>query len=276
MTIMTFQSKPLESPRVAHAFFARDGGVSEGIYEGLNCGQGSQDKPEHVAENRRRVAAHFGEGPEKLCTLYQVHSADVVVVSEPTQGKHKADAMVTTMPGLVLGILTADCAPVLFADAEAGVIAAAHAGWKGAVGGVLNNTVQAMLKLGARKDRIAACIGPAIAQASYEVGPDLIDAVTRKDPATKQFFAPTTKRTYAMFDLQGFVKHQLKAAGLQDITQVAMDTYANEPQFYSFRRTTHRGELDYGRHISAITLRERRAPGSKQPYSGVERRKRIA
>lgn len=275
MSLMTFQSKPLESPRVAHAFFARDGGVSEGIYEGLNCGQGSKDNPAHINENRRLVAAHFNEKPEKLCTLFQLHSSEVVVLSEPTQGKYKADAMVTTMPGLVLGILTADCAPVLFADTEAGVIAAAHAGWKGAVGGVLENTVQAMLKLGARKDRIKACIGPAIAQASYEVGADLLDAVTRKDPKARQFFAPTTRRTFFMFDLQGFVKHQLKAAGLQDITQVAMDTYANEPQFYSFRRTTHRGELDYGRHISAITLRERRAPGSK-PYQGVERRKRIA
>ena len=272
---MTFQAKSLESPRVAHAFFARDGGVSEGIYAGLNCGQGSHDAPEHVAENRRRVAAHFGAPVTKLCTLYQVHSNDVVVISEPTQAHHRADAMVTTMPGLVLGILTADCAPVLLADADAGVIAAAHAGWKGALGGVLANTVQAMLKLGARRDRIQACIGPAIAQASYEVGPDLIDAVTRKDPAAKQFFKPTTKRTYALFDLQGFVRHQLSAAGLQDITQVAMDTYANEPQFFSYRRTTHRGELDYGRHISAITLRERRVPGSK-PYQGVERRKRIA
>ncbi len=275
MSMMIFSSKTLDSPRVAHAFFGRDGGVSEGIYEGLNCGQGSKDNPEHIKENRQRVAAHFSEKPEKLCTVFQIHSSDVVVVSEPTQAQHRADAMVTTMPGLVLGILTADCAPVLFADAEAGVIAAAHAGWKGALNGVLANTVQAMLKLGARKDRIKACIGPAIAQASYEVGPDLIDAIMRKDPTTKQFFAPTTKRTFAMFDLQGFVKHQLKAAGLHDITQVAMDTYANEPHYFSYRRTTHRGELDYGRHISAITLRERRAPGSK-PYTGVERRKRIA
>lgn len=273
MSLMTFASRNLESARVAHAFFARDGGVSEGIYAGLNCGQGSKDKPEHVAENRKRVAGHFNTVPEKLCTLYQVHSSDVVVITEPTQGKHHADAMVTTMPGLVLGILTADCAPVLFCDHEAGVIAAAHAGWKGAVGGVLNNTVQAMLKLGARKDRIHACIGPAIGQASYEVGSDLRDAVLRADPAAKSLFAPTTRRTFFLFDLQGFVKRQLQAAGLQDITQVAMDTYSNEPQFFSFRRTTHRGELDYGRHISCITLRERRAPGAK-PYTGEERRKR--
>lgn len=275
MSLMTFASRNLESPRVAHAFFGRDGGVSEGIYEGLNCGQGSKDDPKKVAENRKRVAAHFQAPPEKLCTLYQLHSPEVVIVTEPTQAQHKGDAMVTTMPGLVLGILTADCAPVLFADADAGVIAAAHAGWKGAVGGVLSNTVQAMLKLGARKNRISACIGPAIAQASYEVGADLYDAVIRKDPAAKALFVPTTRRTFHMFDLQGFVKRQLQAAGLQDITQVAMDTYANEPQFYSFRRTTHRGELDYGRHISCITLRERRAPGA-QPYKGVERRKRLA
>lgn len=273
MNLMTFSSRNLESPRVAHAFFARDGGVSEGIYEGLNCGQGSKDNPAHIAENRKRVAAHFQASPEKLCTLYQVHSSDVVVVTEPTQAQHRADAMVTTMPGLVLGILTADCAPVLFCDADAGVIGAAHAGWRGAVGGVLGNTVQAMLKLGARKSRIHACIGPAIGQASYEVGADVRDAVLRADPGGKTLFAPTTKRTFFMFDLQGFVKRQLQAAGLQDITQVAMDTYANEPQFFSFRRTTHRGELDYGRHISCIGLRERRAPGAK-PYTGEERRKR--
>lgn len=273
MSLMTFASRNLESPRVAHAFFGRDGGVSEGIYAGLNCGQGSKDHAEHVAENRKRVAAHFATTPDKLCTLYQVHSPDVVIVTEPTQGQHKADAMVTTMPGLVLGILTADCAPVLFNDAEAGVIAAAHAGWKGAVGGVLANTVQTMLKLGARKDRIHACIGPAIAQASYEVGADVRDAVLRVDPAAKSLFAPTTRRTFFLFDLQGFVKRQLQAAGLQDITQVAMDTYANEPQFFSFRRTTHRGELDYGRHISCIALRERRTPGANL-YQGEERRKR--
>lgn len=271
MSLLTFQSRNLESPRVQHAFFGRDGGVSEGIYAGLNCGQGSRDRPEHVAENRARVAAHFGLPPERLCTLYQIHSAEVVTVSEPSQAQHKADAMVTAMPGIVLGILTADCAPVLLADAQAGVIAAAHAGWKGALGGVLAATVQAMLKLGARRERIAACIGPAIAQASYEVGPELIEAVTRKDGAAAGFFQRTTKRTYALFDLQGYVRHQLQAADLHDIQQVAMDTYGNEPQFFSFRRTTHRAELDYGRQISCIMLRDRRM--AQGPFTGIERRK---
>lgn len=272
MTTMHFTAKTLDHPRVVHAFFGRDGGVSEGIYAGLNCGQGSNDDRDHVAENRRRVAAHFGTLPEKLCTLYQVHSPDVVVVHTPTQAHHKADAMVTTMPGLVLGILTADCAPVLFADAEAGVIAAAHAGWKGAVGGVVENTVMAMLKLGARRERIVAAIGPCIAQASYEVGPDMIEALTKQDPANTQFLLPNARRGYAQFDLQGFVAKQLRAAGLHSITPLAMDTYANEAQFFSFRRTTHRGELDYGRHISCISLRDRRGVGAA-PYTGTERRK---
>ena len=271
MSLLTFEAKNLAAPRIAHAFFGRDGGVSEGIYAGLNCGAGSNDNPAHVAENRTRVTARLG-AQAQLCTLYQIHSADVVTLHEPTQGKIQADAMVTAMPGLALGILTADCAPVLFADAEAGVIGAAHAGWKGAVGGVLANTVQAMLHLGARKSRMTACIGPCIAQASYEVGPDLIEAVTRAHPTAKQYFQPTTRRGYALFDLQGFVEAQLHAAGLQDITRVAMDTYANEAQFFSFRRTTHRGELDYGRQISCIALRERRM--NHAAYAGDERRTR--
>lgn len=271
MSIMHFTTKTLEHPRLQHAFFGREGGVSAGIYAGLNCGQGSHDDRDHVAENRRRVAAHFDVAPEKLCTLYQVHSPEVVVVHTPTQAQHKADAMVTSMPGLVLGILTADCAPVLFADAEAGVIAAAHAGWKGAVGGVLENTVQTMLKMGARRERIAAAIGPCIAQASYEVGPDLIDALTRQDKANAEFLTPNARRGFAQFDLQGFVAKQLRTAGLRHITALAMDTYVNEAQFFSFRRTTHRAELDYGRHISCIGLRDRR--GLSGPYAGPERRK---
>jgi len=273
MTLMVFAAKPLEGGRVTHGFFARDGGVSTGIYEGLNCGQGSRDTPEHVAENRARVAQHFGTTPDKLCTLYQVHSPDVVMVHEPTSATIKADAMVTTHPGLVLGILTADCAPVLFADEQAGVIGAAHAGWKGAHGGVLEHTVQAMLKAGAVRSRIIAAVGPCIAQASYEVGPDFIDTLKKQDPTNAQFFAPNTKRGHGQFNLEGYVVKQLRATGLQHITPLAMDTYSNEPQFFSFRRTTHRGELDYGRQISCIMLRERRGQGGSA-FLGQERRTR--
>ena len=273
MSFITFQSKTLDSPRIAHAFFGRDGGVSEGMYAGLNCGVGSNDNADHVQENRRRVAENLGTTPDRLCTLYQIHSAEVVNITEPTQGQIRADAMVTTLPNLLLGILTADCVPVLFADEDAGVIGAAHAGWRGAVGGVLENTLQAMLKLGARKSRIAACIGPAIGQASYEVGPEVIEAILRKDPEARQFLKPTTKRTFGLFDIQGFVNRQLHGAGLRDVTQVSMDTYSNAAQFFSFRRTTHRGELDYGRQISCIMLRERRSPGAT-PYAGPERRAR--
>ena len=255
MSLMTFQAKNLESPRIQHAFFGRDGGVSGGIYAGLNCGQGSHDDKDHIAENRRIVAAHFGTTPERFCTLYQVHSPTVLTVSNPTQATERADALVTTLPNLLLGILTADCAPILFADPEAGVIGAAHAGWKGAHGGVVENTVQAMLKLGARRKFIRACIGPCIAQESYEVGPEFFDTLTRDDPTAKPFFQRTTKRGFYLFDLQGYVNRQLQRAGLQDIRQIAMDTYSQEAHFFSFRRTTHRGELDYGRHISCIMLR---------------------
>lgn len=272
MTLLTFSTKTLDHPRIGHAFFTRDGGVSEGIYAGLNCGQGSRDNPDHVAENRQRVAQHFGHGAARLCTLYQVHSADAVMVHEPTSASIKADAMVTTTPNLILGILTADCAPVLLADAQAGVIAAAHAGWKGAHGGVLENTVQLMLKAGAVRSRITAAIGPCIAQDSYEVGPEMIQTLTKQDPAHAAFIRPNTRRGYGQFDLEGYVAKQLRAAGLQHITPLAMDTYSNEPQFFSYRRTTHRSELDYGRQISCITLRERRAAPTT-PYTGEERRK---
>jgi YfiH family protein len=257
ISLMTFQAKNLDAPRIDHAFFGRVGGVSEGpLYAGLNCGQGSHDTKEHIAENRRIVAEHFGVTPDRFCTLYQVHSPNVVVVTEPTQATEKADALVTKTPNLLLGILTADCAPVLFADREAGIIGAAHAGWKGAHGGVVKNTIDAMLGLGARKENIAACIGPCIAQASYEIGPEMFDDITRPDPGAAPLFARTKKRGYYHFDLQGYVNRQLHAAGLQDIRQIAMDTYSNEAHFFSFRRTTHRGELDYGRHISCIMIRD--------------------
>jgi YfiH family protein len=270
MSLLTFTALPLESHRVQHAFFGREGGLSEGMYAGLNCGAGSHDNPHHVAQNRMRVAQHFGTSSAQLCTLYQIHSPDVVQVNSPTQGEIKADAMVTTMPGLVLGILTADCAPVLLADEEAGVVAAAHAGWKGAATGVIERTVEAMQEAGAVRGRITAAIGPCIAQASYEVGPDFIDALRRAGAPPSAFIKPNTKRGYGQFDLQGFVKQRLQNAGVAKVTALSMDTYANEPHFFSYRRTTHRGELDYGRQISCIALRERR--GTATPYGGPERR----
>lgn len=256
MTLTIFQSRALDHPRVSHAFFGREGGVSEGIYAGLNVGRGSKDNADHVAENRRRAAAHFGVGEEKLCTLYQVHSPHVVRVTAVPEEGTKADAMVTATPGLVLGILTADCAPVLFADAEAGVIGAAHAGWRGAHGGVLENTIKAMLELGARRERIAATVGPCIAQASYEVGPEFIDTLTQSNPGNARFFQANTKRRHGQFDLEGYVKARLAEAGLQRIVGLAMDTYADDARFFSYRRTTHKGEPDYGRQLSAIMLKE--------------------
>lgn len=274
MSLTIFQSRNLSHPRIEHAFFGREGGVSAGIYAGLNVGRGSKDDPVLVEENRRRVAAQFGVAPDRLCTLYQIHSPEVITLTGPTSGEHKADAMVTTTPNLMLGILTADCAPVLLADAAAGVIGAAHAGWKGAYSGVLEATIQAMLHLGAKRERIAAAIGPCIAQASYEVGPEFIETLVKQDPQNQQFFQANTKRRHAQFDLTGYVAKQLRASGLQQIVPLAMDTYADEARFFSYRRTTHRGEEDYGRQISAIMLRDRRAPTSS-PYTGEERRVRV-
>lgn len=236
-----------------HGFFTREGGVSEGIYTGLNCGPGSGDTPAHIAENRRRVAAHFGQSLGQLCTLYQIHSPEVVTVTEPFTERPQADAMVTKTPGIVLGILTADCAPVLFADREAGVIGAAHAGWKGARYGVLENTIRAMEALGATRSTIAAVVGPCIAQQSYEVGSEFIVQFLTDDQ--QRFFAPSAKPGHFMFDLTGYVLETLRRANIHNTAAIGVDTYANEAQFFSYRRTTHRKEPDYGRQISAIHLR---------------------
>lgn len=237
-----------------HGFFTREGGVSEGIYQGLNCGPGSHDKADHVAENRSRVAAQFGQEAAKLCTLYQIHSAEVVTVTEPfDHDRPKADAMVTNRGGIVLGILTADCAPVLFADTNAGVIGAAHAGWKGAVSGVVENTVAAMEALGAARANIHAVIGPCIAQPSYEVSEAFFAPFTI--PERARFFVPSTNPLHWMFDLEGYVLELLQRAGVKEAQAISRDTYREEDLFYSYRRTTHRGEPDYGRQISAIALK---------------------
>lgn len=237
-----------------HGFFGREGGVSEGLYASLNCGPGSKDNPEHVKENRARVTRALGMRPEQLCTLYQIHSATAVMVERPWEGvPPQADAMVTNIPGLTLGILTADCAPILFADSHAGVIGAAHAGWKGAVSGVVENTVVAMESLGAKRDQIAAVVGPCIAQASYEVGPEFIARFAPAD--AEQLFNPSSRAGYHRFDLAGFVEQSLRQAGLRRKAVLAMDTCSNSQQFFSYRRTTLAREPDYGRQISCIALR---------------------
>ncbi|MFN7612948.1 MAG: peptidoglycan editing factor PgeF [Alphaproteobacteria bacterium] len=243
-------------PFIRAGFFTRQGGVSAGIYASLNCGPGSGDAPEAVAENRRRVASAFGVNSSQLCTLHQVHSADVVIVNSPFAERPKADAMVSNTPGLMLGILTADCAPVLFYDAKNHVIGAAHAGWKGATSGILENTLRTMQSLGAQSEHIHAAIGPTIAQASYEVGPEFLARFNTNDQA--RFFIPSPRTRHAMFDLPGYVEARLQAAGLRHITNLAMDTLPDEARFFSYRRATLAREPDYGRQVSAIMI----PPGS--------------
>jgi hypothetical protein len=240
---------------IAHGFFGRTGGVSTGIYESLNCGPGSGDDRAHVIENRRRVAARL-DTPH-LLTLSQVHSPKVVMVTEPWPlgTGTEADAMVTDRTGIALGILTADCAPVLFADAQAGVIGAAHAGWKGALGGVLEATLDAMEALGAQRMRIAAAIGPCISQANYEVGPEFLTRFAAADSAHTRFFVPSDRTEHHRFDLEGFVADRLVRAGVDKIEALRACTYGRAADFFSFRRTTHNRETDYGREISAIVLR---------------------
>lgn len=241
---------------VRHGFFTREGGVSTGIYASLNCGWGSDDARPSVIENRARVARALGLRDDGLLSLYQVHSADVVVVEEPWdpgQGP-KADAMVTTRPGLALGVLTADCAPVLFADAEAGVVAAAHAGWKGALGGVLEATVEVMQELGADRGRIAAALGPCIRQPSYEVGPEFIDRFLADDADNGHFFRPSGREGHSLFDLAGYVLTRLDRLGVGAVGDTGGDTCMDENRFFSYRRATHRREADYGRAVSAVAL----------------------
>lgn len=241
---------------IRHAFFTREGGVSSGVYEGLNGGTGSNDKPEHIAENRARMAAAVGVIPENFLTAYQIHSPDVVVAEKPwpQSQRPRADAIVTQVPGLAIGISTADCGPVLFADPQARVLGAAHAGWRGAFGGVIESTLAAMEKLGADRTRVVAAAGPMISQPNYEVGQELVDRFLAAEPANDRFFAPATRSGHAMFDLPGYVVARLQAAGVRHVENLAVCTYGNPAQFYSYRRSTHRAEPDYGRHINAIAL----------------------
>jgi YfiH family protein len=242
--------------RVRHAFFTRKGGVSEGIYASLNCGYGSNDDRAKVRENRRRALAMIGLPEEALATTYQVHSADVAEVTEPwpLDARPKVDAMVTKRPGVALGIGTADCAPVLFADPEAGVVGAAHAGWRGALNGAVEATVQRMTELGADPRRIHAAVGPCIAQASYEVGPEFPQPFLQQDPENQRFFVPSRREGRLMFDLPGYVVSRLRRLDLAAVEHTGHDTCADADLFFSYRRTTLAGEKDYGRDLSVIAL----------------------
>ncbi|MFX0546549.1 peptidoglycan editing factor PgeF [Roseovarius sp. S1116L3] len=236
-----------------HGFFTRRGGASSGIFSGLNCGQGSSDQQEIVAINRARVADAMGVPPEHLQNVNQVHSADVVTLDAPLPERPRADALVTRTPGLALAVLTADCQPVLFADAEAGVVGAAHAGWRGALDGVLEATVDAMVAVGAVRERISAVIGPSISQDAYEVGPDFMAAFISENADHARFFAPGAEGRM-QFDLPAFGLARLRAAGVGHAEWTGHCTYGDEDRFYSYRRTTHRSEADYGRLIAAIRL----------------------
>lgn len=241
---------------VRHAFFTREGGVSRGLYASLNGGLGSQDDPANVAENRRRMADALKVAPTHFLSAYQIHSADVAVVDRDWEigTRPKVDAFVTATPGFAIAVGAADCTPVLFADTEARVIGAAHAGWKGAFTGVLEATVAAMETLGAVRNRIVAAIGPTIRQQSYEVGPEFIARFAEADAGNARFFKPSEKESHAMFDLAGYVQMRLEAAGVGAIDDLGVDTYADEARCFSYRRSVHRGEPDYGRLINAIAL----------------------
>lgn len=240
---------------VAHGFFTREGGVSTGIYASLNCGVGSGDDPAHVAANRARCAAMLGVDPANLATVYQVHGMAVAEVTAPWPAEHrpKADAMVTTRRGIALGILTADCTPILLADAKVGVIGAAHAGWKGAKAGVMDAVVAAMVRLGARQADIVAAVGPLIGRDSYEVGPEFRQAFLDDDPAAAAFFHDGPRQR-PHFDLGGLVIRRLEGLGLREIDRITADTCADAGRFFSYRRSCLNGEPDYGRQLSAIAL----------------------
>jgi YfiH family protein len=246
-------------PGVRHAFFTRAGGVSKGIYESLNSGVGSNDKPENVNENRARMAASLGVTADRFLTAYQIHSPTVMVAETPWSAadRPRADAIVTRTPGLAIGVSTADCGPVLMTDPEARVIGAAHAGWRGALTGVIEAAVAAMETLGAKRNRIVAAVGPMIRQPNYEVGQDLLDRFVAAEPDHVRFFAPAQRPGHRMFDLAGYVVSTLQHAGIERIEDIGHCTYADPAQFYSYRRATHRAEPDYGRHVNAIVLEQR-------------------
>jgi hypothetical protein len=259
---MTQAATPIESetlaslPGVRHGFFTRQGGVSDGVFASLNCGLGSGDDPRAVAENRARAMATFDLAGDALATAFQVHSAEARAITAPfaAGARPEIDGMATRVRGLALGVLAADCTPVLFADPSARVIGAAHAGWRGALSGVVEATVEAMMALGAKRHAIRASIGPTIAQASYEVGPEFPAPFLVRDADARDFFSPSTRPGHFLFDLPGYVARRLSALGVAGIDVVEHDTYAEPNLFFSYRRNTHEGERDYGRALSAIVL----------------------
>lgn len=250
---MTLQPITSDDLTVPHGFFTRVGGASSGVFSGLNCGLGSSDQRETVLINRARVAERFGAAPEQLVSVHQAHTARAVTMEEPPAQATEADGMATRTPGLVLGILTADCQPVLFADAENGVVGAAHAGWKGALDGVLEATLDAMESLGAARGSTTAVIGPSISQRAYEVGPEFLDRFIGDDPDNARFFA-NGEGDRLQFDLIGFGLDRLRRAGVASASWIGHCTYSDPERFYSYRRSVHQREADYGRLISAIAL----------------------
>jgi polyphenol oxidase len=251
------QSEAFISSRLRHGFFTRLGGHSTGMFSSLNCGMGSGDDKQVVAKNRAVVAEALGvvDG-DHLLSAWQVHSAAVATVGAPWGGaeRPRVDAMVTATPGLAIGILTADCSPVLFADENAGVIGAAHAGWKGALGGITGATLDAMVALGARRSNIVAVLGPTISQAAYEVGPEFPRQFLDADSGNARYFVPSPRKGHAMFDLPAYLANRLRMEGAGMVVDLGHCTFSDEKHFFSYRRTTHRAEKDYGRQISAIAL----------------------
>jgi YfiH family protein len=253
---VTVRAANLALDGVSHGFFTRQGGVSSGYYSSLNGGLGSNDTKANVTENRARMAGALGVEPSRLLTAFQIHSPDVAVDEAPwaLEARPNADAIVTRTPSLAIGVTTADCGPILLADPQAGVIGAAHAGWRGALSGVVEATVDAMERLGAERGQIRAAIGPMIRQSNYEVGPDLIAHFVGADPGNERFFAPAPRPHHALFDLGGYISARLKGAGIQRIEDIGLCTYADPDRFFSYRRSSHRAEADYGRHVNAIAL----------------------
>ena len=255
MSLPIIQSDLLQADGVAHAFFTREGGVSGGVYASLNGGRGSRDNPDHVAENLGRMADQLGVQRENFLLPYLVHSPDCLIVDAPFGlDRPRCDALVTKTRGLALGVTGADCGILLFADHAAGVIGAAHAGWKGAFTGVLEATLQKMEEAGASRPSIHVVLGPTIAQASYEVGPEFRARFIEADPQNAWFFAASARADHFMFDLPAYISARLKANGVGRFENLALDTYADEKRFFSYRRSVHKGEDDYGRLVAAIAL----------------------
>ncbi len=250
------QAEVLKIPGVSHGFFTREGGHSQGLFASLNCGMGSGDDKDTVRRNRAIVASQLSVAEPNLITAYQVHSPDVIAVEKPwpADARPKADGMVTAARGLAIGVLTADCGPVLFADGEAGVIGAAHAGWKGALAGVTGRTLEAMEALGARRERTVAVLGPMISRAAYEVGPEFPARYLDDDSANQRFFTASERAGHWMFDLARYIEARLERERAGKVVNLGLCTYNDEGRFFSYRRATHRRETDYGRQISAIAL----------------------